>query len=203
VTGAVTAWHAAQLDLFGLALAQLARTAHAIVWQGPSDTRALADAVAVAIRGHQSELARSIAGACLPAWSAQMLGAALEEQEGEGVRPWEAMDDVRGMLVGDQADRLRTLAAVGRIAGPLAFLAIVLELGAAFGPGHGLMALQRGLVQSIAVERAALSFAIGIATTLVSAGSAAFLRERLRSLSDELKRAREIATRALRADPDM
>jgi hypothetical protein len=201
VTGAVTAWHAAQLALFGLALVQLARAAHAIVWRGPSDARALAEAFAIAIRGRQPELARAIAGACLPAWSAQMLEAALEEHE--GVRPVEAMEDVRGMLVGDQADRLRALAAVGRIAGPLAFLSIVLELGAAFGPGHGLMALQRGLVQSIAVERAALSFAIGIATTLASTASATFLRERLRSLSDELKRAKEIAARALRADPDM
>lgn len=197
----MTGWHAAQLALFGLALIQLARTARTVVWQAPSDARALADAFAVAIRARQPQLAGSIARACLPAWSAQMLGAALDK--GEGARPEEAMEDVRGMLVGDHADRLRTLAAFGRVAGPLAFLAIVLELGAAFGPGHGLIALQRGLVQSIAVERAALSFAIGIATTLASTASATFLRERLRSLSDELKRAREVVTRALHADPDM
>jgi hypothetical protein len=197
----VTPWHAAQLGLFGLALVQLARTAHAIVWEAPGDARALGDAFAVAIRGNQRELARAIASACQPAWSAHMLGAALEERD--GLRPEEAMEDVRGTLVGDQADRLRTLAAFGRIAGPLAFLAIVLELGAAFGPGHGLAALQRGLVQSIAIERAALSFSIGIATAMASTACATFMRERLRSLSDELKRARETATRALRADPDM
>jgi hypothetical protein len=187
--------------LLGLALAQVARTARAIVWQAPSDARALADAFAVAIRANQRALARSIASACRPAWSAHMLGAALEE--GEGVRPEEAMDEVRGTLVGDQADRLRTLAAFGRIAGPLAFLAIVLELGAAFGPGHGLAALQRGLVESVAMERAAFSFTMGLATALACTASATFMRERLRSLSDELKRAREVATRAFRADPDM
>jgi hypothetical protein len=197
----VTPWHAAQLALFGLALVQLARAARAVVWQAPSDAGALAEAFAVAIRGNQRALAHSIAAACQPAWSAQMLGAALEE--GEGVRPEEAMEDVRGALVSDQADRLRTLAAVGRIAGPLAFLAIVLELGAAFGPGHGLAALQRGLVQTIAIERAALSFSMGIATAMACTASATFMRERLRSLSDELKRAREVVTRALRADPDM
>jgi hypothetical protein len=197
----VTAWHAAQLALFGLALAQLARTARTIVWRAPSDARALADAFAVAIRANQRALAGTIAGACEPAWAAHMLGAALEE--GEGVRPEEAMDDARGTLVGDQADRLRTLAAFGRIAGPLAFLAIVVELGAAFGPGHGLASLQRGLVESVAMERAALSFAMGLATALACTASATFMRERLRSLSDELKRAREVATRAFRADPDM
>jgi hypothetical protein len=197
----VTPWHAAQLALFALTLAQLARTAREIVWQAPSDARALADAFAVAIRGNQRALAGEIASACQPAWSAHMLGAALDE--GEGIRPEEAMEDLRGALVGDQADRLRTLAAFGRIAGPLAFLAIVLELGAAFGPGHGLAALQRGLIQSIAMEHAALSFAMGLATVLACTTSATFMRERLRSLSDELKRAREVATRAFRDDPDM
>lgn len=197
----MTAWHAAQLALLGLALLQLARTARAIVWQAPGNARVLADAFAVAIRANQRALAGEIASACQPAWSAHMLGAALDEEE--GVRPEQAMEDVRGALVGDQADRLRTLAAFGRIGGPLAFLAIVLELGAAFGPGHGLAALQRGLVQSVAMERAALSFAMGIATVLACTTSATFMRERLRSLSDELKRAREVVTRALRDAPDM
>lgn len=197
----MTGWHVAQLVLTCIAIAQLVRTARAIVWLGPGDGRALAEAFAVAIRGRQRALARAFVEACRPAWAAQMLDAALVE--GEDERPQDAMDEVRSELVGEQADRLRALAALGRIAGPLAFLSIVLELGAAFGPGHGLMALQQGLVQAIAIERAALSFALGLATTLGCIAGATFLRERLRALSDELKRAREVAARALRSEPDM
>lgn len=199
----MTAWHAAQLALTGVALAQLARTARAIVWLAPCDVRALTEAIAVALRGRQRELARTIAAACEPAWAAQMLGEALAEGKGEGERPEDTMDEARSALVGDQADRVRALAALGRIAGPLAFLAIVLEMAAAFGPNQGLAALQRGLVQSIAIERAALSFAIGLATALACTAAATFMRERLRVLSDELKRAREAIARALRGDPDM
>jgi hypothetical protein len=180
----VTAWHVAQLALTCIAVAQLARIALAVAWRALGDSRALADAFAVAIRGRQSGLARAIVVAAQPSWTAQML-------------------EIRGVLVGDQADRLRALAALGRIAGPFAFLAIVLELGAAFGPGHGLAALQRGLVQSNAMERAVLSFAIGVATGLVCTAGASIMREQLRSLSDELKRARDVAARAFRADPDM
>ena len=197
----MTGWHVAQLALTCIAIAQLARAARSIVWLAPSDGRALAETFAVAIRGRQLGLARAIVEACRPAWTARMLDAALAE--GEGAEPKDAMDEVRSELVGEQADRLRALAALGRIAGPLAFLAIVLELAAAFGPGHGLIALQQGLVQSIAIERAALSFALGLATTLSCIAGATFLRERLRALSDELKRAREVAARALRAEPDM
>lgn len=197
----MTAWHAAQLALTCAAIVQLARVARVVAWCAPGDSRSLADAFAVAIRGRQPELARSMAVAAQPGWAAQMLAAALEASE--GVRPEDTMDEARSALVSDQADRLRTLAAFGRIAGPFAFLAIVLELGAAFGPGHGLAALQRGLVQSIAMERAVLSFAIGFATALVCTAGASFMREQLRALSDELKRARDVASRAFRSDPDM
>jgi hypothetical protein len=197
----VTAWHAAQLALTCAALIQLVRVALVISWRAPGDSRALADAFSVAIRGRQPALARAIAAAAQPGWTAQMLAGALDESE--GIRPDDAMEEVRGSLVSDQADRVRALAAFGRIAAPLAFLAIVLELGAAFGPGHGLAALQRGLVQSVAMERAALSFAIGLSTALVSTSSASLMREQLRALSDELKRARDVAARAFRFDPDM
>lgn len=197
----MTAWHAAQLALACIAVVQLARVALAIAWRAPGDSRALADAFSVAIRGRQRELAQAIAGAAQPGWAGQMLAGVLEEPG--DARPEDTMEEIRGVLVGGQADRLRALAALGRIASPFAFLAIVLELGAAFGPGHGLAALQRGLVQSIAIERALLSFALGLATALLCTAGASLMREQLRSLSDELKRARDVAARAFRVDPDM
>ena len=197
----MTAWHAAQLALACLAVVQLARVALAIAWRAPADSRALAEAFSVAIRGRQRELAQAIAAATQPGWAAQMLAGVFDEPS--EARPEDTMEEIRGVLVGEQADRLRALAAFGRIASPFAFLAIVLELGAAFGPGHGLAALQRGLVQSIAIERALLSFAIGLATALLCTAGASLMRERLRALSDELKRARDVAARAFRADPDM
>jgi len=197
----VTAWHAAQLAVTVLALVQLTRVARAVLWTAPCDARVLSDAVTVSLAGRQPELARRLASAAQPAWAAQMTTLGLSDPE--GVTPRDAMDDLRSTLVGKQADRVRALAALGRIAGPLAFLAIVLELAAAFGPGHGLLALQRGLVQSLAIERAVLSFAIGLATTLACTLAARFLRERLRVLSDELKQAREALLRALEPMADM
>lgn len=197
----MTAWHAAQLAVACIGVIQLVRVALAIAWHAPANARALADAFSVAIRGRQRELAQAIATAAQPGWAAQMLAGALDPSG--DARPDDLMEEIRGLLVGDQADRLRALAALGRIASPFAFLAIVIELGAAFGPGHGLAALQRGLVQSIAIERAVLSFAIGLSTALLCTAGASLMREQLRSLSDELKRARDVAARAFRADPDM
>jgi hypothetical protein len=197
----VTAWHVAQLVLTAVALAQLVRTARAIVWTAPCDVRALCDSVGVALLGQQRDLAVALIAASRPAWAAQLLELALDPTEQDS--PREAMDELRSSLVGRQADRLSTLGSLGRMAGPLAFLAIVLELSAAFSPGHGLLALQRGLVQSIAIQHAALSFAIGLATTVACTASATFMRERLRGLSDDLTRTREAMIKALEPEPDM
>jgi hypothetical protein len=59
------------------------------------------------------------------------------------------------------------------------------------------------LVESIAIEHAALSFAIGLSTMIACTLGATFLHERLRALSEELKRAREALIRALEPKPDM
>lgn len=197
----MTAWHAAQLLVSLLALAQLVRVGRAVLWTAPCDARVLSQAIAVSLSGRQRELARRLASSAQPAWAAQMTALGLAELEAD--TPRDAMDDLRATLVGSQSERVRALAALGRIAGPLAFLAIVVELAAAFGPGHGLLALQRGLVESLAIERAALSFAVGIATTLACTLSARLLRERLRALSDELKQVREAVLRALEPAADM
>jgi hypothetical protein len=197
----VTAWHLAQLAVSMLALAQLGRVARAVLWIAPCDARMLVEAIAVSLAGRQRDLARRLASSAEPAWAAQMTTLGLADPEAD--TPRNAMDDLRAALVGFEAERVRALAALGRIAGPLAFLAIVIELAAAFGPGHGLLALQRGLVQSLAIERAALSFAVGLATTLVCTLGARLLGERLRALSEELKQAREALLRALEPTADM
>jgi len=183
------------------ALAQLVIAARTIAWTASSDMRALRDSVRVALSSGRRDLARALAAACRPAWAAQLIEAGLDPQDQDG--PREAMDELRTTLVAREADRLRTLASLGRMAGPLAFLSIVIELGAAFSPGHGLIALQRGLVQSIAIQHAALSFAIGLATTLACTASATFMRARLRGISDDLKRARDGLLEALGPAPDM
>lgn len=197
----MTAWHAAQLALTCFALAQLARAGLAIVWRAPCDAGALSDSVAVALSGRQAQLARALVASCKPAWAARLLELGLDPNE-HGT-PREAMEELRASLVSREAERLRAVGALGRMAGPLAFLAIVLELGAAFSPGHGLLALQRGLVQSIAIQHAALSFAIGLATTVACTAGATFMRQRLHALSDELKRAREALCRTGQLEPDM
>lgn len=70
---------------------------------------------------------------------------------------------------------LRSLA---RMALPLAFLGGILQLSAAFGGGQGLIALQRGLAEHIALQSALLAFSIGLGTSLFCGAAAGLLHRR-------------------------
>jgi hypothetical protein len=183
----VTAWHALQLVLAGLALLAIVRSALELGWRAPADAEALSAAVSTALAGKQHALAVSIAAACVPAWAASVVLAGLEAAEESrdpverAARAEQAMEERASELTAGATDRLRTLLALGRIASPLSFLAIALELGSAFGGGHGLLALQRGLVESIAIAHALLSFGIGVGTAGACMAAASFLRARLQA----------------------
>lgn len=181
----MTLWHWAQLLLGSIALVSIARSARTLMIQAPCDAEALSDAITTAIEAGHRSLAHALADACRPAWVARAWSVQLEASTGGRRRA----EELHNELVTSESDRLRTLSALGRLASPLAFLAIVLELANALHGEHGLVALQRGLVERIAIEHALLSFAIGAATTGVCVSAASVMRERLRALSRSLRRA--------------
>jgi hypothetical protein len=203
----VTAWHALQLVLSGIALLALGRSALELCWRAPADADALSEAVSTALAGKQPALAASIAEACAPSWAARVIAVGLEvATDGRNATPARvsrAMDDLASELAAGATERIRTLLALGRIASPLSFLAIVLELSSAFGGGHGLAALQRGLVESIAIAHALLAFGIGVGTAGVCMASASVLRERLQAERASLARVVARTASALASVPHM
>jgi len=81
-------------------------------------------------------------------------------------------------LCARQYDGVLPLRSLARMALPLAFLGGILQLSAAFGGGQGLIALQRGLAEHIALQSALLAFSIGVGTSLFSAAAAGLLQRR-------------------------
>jgi len=182
---ALTLWHWVQLTLSAGAAFEIARGANLLFVRAPCDARGLTPAIEIALRGGQRALASALAQACHPAWLAQAWTAGLGTPP-SGSAPRKAVEEVHFDLVAQAAEGLRRLSSVARIASTLAFLAIVLELASAFNGGHGLLALQRGLVERLAVEGALLSFAIGLATSGACLGAAMPMRAHLRALSSDL-----------------
>ena len=76
------------------------------------------------------------------------------------------------------------LAGLGRIAPPLAFVGIVLELSWALGGGSGLLALQRGLPERVALQHALVGLGIGLGGWGTCIGFGLVLRRRARALRD-------------------
>jgi hypothetical protein len=74
------------------------------------------------------------------------------------------------------------------MASPLAFIGVIVEAGRAFGGGEGLIALQRGLAVSIALQRSLFIFALGMGTTLVCVSAAAIIQRRALALRRDLER---------------
>ena len=83
---------------------------------------------------------------------------------------------------------LRTIVTLGRMASPLAFIGIVLEIGRAYGGGSGIEGLQRGWVVSTAVERSLFTFALGMSTLALCMASLAVLQRRASAIRGDLQR---------------
>ena len=185
----MTLWHWVQVALSAGAAIEIALGASLLFVRAPCDARGLSEAITIALRGMQRDLAESIAQACHPAWAAQAWTVGLSAASaGSGAAARQAVEELRFDVVARAAERLRRLSAVARIASTLAFLAIILELASAFHGEHGLLALQRGLVERLAIESALLSFGIGLATSGACLSAATPMRAQLRALSSELHR---------------
>jgi len=187
---------AAQGLLAALVLVIAARGMWALLFVAPLDLPVFREALATAVESGQLGLGRALCEACLPAFAArhalQGLGA-LERRS-----PLGPMLDESRLELEQALDQGRApLRALGRMATPLAFITIIVELGHA-ASDRGLRALQRGLPLREALDHALDALALGIATLLVAAAALAILRRAVR----DLQRALVAVSQALTAAPD-
>jgi len=183
----VTWFIALQIVLAAGAIALIARRVRALLFEAPVDAKPFLDALEAAIGAGQLTLARQIADACAPAWPALLASRGLAERERGG--PTEAAIEEAQLDLEAQTWRgLGAIVALGRMASPLAFIGVILEIGRAFGGSSGLEGLQRGLLASRALERSLFTFALGVGTFAVCLAAATIFRRRARRLRADLQR---------------
>jgi biopolymer transport protein ExbB/TolQ len=182
----VTWFNALQYALAAGAAVLIARRMRTLLFEASLDFAPFLSALEAAVAGGQRGLAQRIAQACLPAWPARLAAAGLAESETDRAR--RAVEDAQLDLETTAWRGLSAIVACARMATPLGFIGVILEIGRAFGSGTGLQGLQRGLVASIALERALFTFAVGASTLAACFVAATILQRRARTLRDQLRR---------------
>jgi hypothetical protein len=180
-------FNALQIALAAGVAVLIARRVRILLFEAPVDIKPFADALESAIGAGQLQLARQIAEACVPAWPARLASSGLAELERGG----SALAVIEEAQLDFEAQSWRGLGAIvalGRMASPLAFIGVILEIGRAFGGGSGVEGLQRGLLASRALERSLFTFALGVATFAVCFAGATILQRRARRVRADLQR---------------
>lgn len=164
---ATTVVNLLQVLLLAFGAWTFAQRARAVLFAGSLDRKLFIPALREAIAGDRLAVARTLSEACLPAWPAAM---ALRGLDAIAARSnlHAALEEQRLELLHVAPAGISTLRALARMAPPLAFIGVLSELGQALGGDHGLAALQAGLPERLAIERALLTFALGISTTVLA-----------------------------------
>ena len=181
----VTGFNAVQLVLAAGALATAIARLRVLWFEAELDLERFLDAFETAYRANQLSLARRIAQSCLPAWPARLALDALARIDSGRYR--EELDQDLAETASAAWRGRAALLTLGRIAGPLALIGVILELGNALHES-GLVALQRGLPVRLAIERSLLTFAIGLATTIACFAAASALDRGARRIARALER---------------
>lgn len=198
-------FNALQLLLAAGAAILIARSFRRIALDAALDADAFCGSLEAALSASQLALGVRICRACEPAPAAELaLSACTAIESGQaGERVRARVDELRFELergLGDGLDAIRTL---GRMASPLAFIGVILELGRALSGGHGILALQQGAAESLGLTRALFTFSIGLGTTAVCLSALVLLRRRVRGLRGDLAWVARIVERALGAGSEM
>jgi hypothetical protein len=164
-------------------LALVVHRARVLLFEAPIDTKPFLGALVSAVEtGDRAKAQRLLAGA-QPSWVAQMaecvLGerADLEEEELISDFRFEAFKGLRA---------LRTLASMGTATG---FLGAIVQIIWLYHGDLGLLALQAGLPEKIALERALAAMAAGVAIAIVAFSSLAVLKRAAMQLVKDAERA--------------
>ena len=158
-----------------------------IFFAAPLDARLFGRALDRALDAGDIEQARALARAGGGAWLARIARAALDV--------WAAPSTVTGALdealadLRDDADSgLRPLRVVATLASTLGMLSAILALNGVGVRSGGLLALQAGLQQSLAVEQAVAAVALGGSTAVVLLVARAVVRRHTKRLYDDAVR---------------
>lgn len=183
-----------------VALWVVVRRLRVVLFDAPLDAHHFARALDRALDGGDLDQARALARAGGEAWLARVARAALDVwTEPRAVRG--ALDEVLAELR-EQANAgllpLRMIASLGSTLGLLAAILALNHVGVRSG---GLLALQAGLVQSLAVAQAVASVALGGSTAIVVLVARAVIRKHTKRVYDEAVRL--IASLTARADEQM
>jgi len=186
----MTWFHGLQLAYWAAAVYWGARQMNSLLFKAPVSVHPVVDELASHLPDDPVAAAR-VLGHAQPAWIARVGVAYLRPPSGDAHDgPAEAQDVADG-LRGTSLRGIGSLITMGRIASPLAFLGVIMELTRAFGGGGGLDALQRGLPEQLALGRAATGVTMGIMTMLCCFAQAQMLSRQLKRLGLDMTRTQE------------
>jgi hypothetical protein len=161
-----------------------ARSSWKLLFVAPLDLAVFREALVTAVAGGQLALGRALCEACYPAFAARHALAGIDAME-RGAPLVPALDESRMELEQRLAQGLPALRGLARMASPLAFITIILELGHA-GSDRSLRALSRGLPLRVALDHALDALVLGVSTFIVAAAALSILRRAARSLQHAL-----------------
>ncbi len=167
--GGLTFIHVLELVLAAAAIGFVVDRFRALLFIAPVDTAPYLAAVGHALADGDLAEARDLARRGSPGWVPAVLELGLrdgsEPESGEGDHDlFEQVAEFR-YLASRRIYPIRVFASLGTALGMLGALK---ELIWMFSGDHGLLALKAGLVESIAMERAILAMALGIAISIFS-----------------------------------
>ena len=155
-----------------------------VLFTAPLDARTFARALDRALDSGDLAQARALARAGDAAWLARIARAALDVW-GEQRAVVAALDEALADLRAEADSGLRPLRMVASLASTLGMLAAILALNGVGVPHGGLVALQAGLAQSLAVAQAVASVALGGSTAVLVLLSRGVVRRHTKRLYDE------------------
>jgi hypothetical protein len=194
----LTLYNAMQAVLAIVATVVIARRSYDALFEAPLDVAVFLEALGTALEAGELGLARRIAESCAPAWPARLAASTLRALE-RGADPRAELEESHAAFAHRASRGREVLSGIGRMAGPIALIGVILELGRAAHGGEGLVGLQQGLAARIALQRSLLTFSLGLSTTLLCFAAAAMLRRHALALCEDLGRVVAALERALSA----
>lgn len=198
----MTLFHVLQIA-FALAVVTLAvERCHTLFYRRALDAPRFRHALVRLLDARRFEDARTLVFAARPAHTAEVVWTALDPSVAEEERHIEAQT-----RLGAAEDRvirgLRVLRIGASIGSVLGFIGAAIEIRWVFAGEHGLLGLQAGLVENIGLGRAALSIALGIATSAFALGTWGILRSGARELIADGRRALSTVEDLVEASADL
>jgi len=177
--------HVIQLLLAVAAVALVVDRFRALLFRAPLDTKPFLAAVGHALEDGDVDDARSLAAAGRPAWVAEVVEIGLEAT---GREVMERAAEVRF----EATQRLYALRVFASLGTALGFLGAMVELIWLMSGDHGLLALQAGLVERIAMERGILAMVLGVAISVFCLVALSILKKAAIALVQDVARASDL-----------